>query len=150
MSTFESNYRTQPAKALLAAAANSCLHVPSPSGMVPRLCRHRWRSGGPKARIPGEVFYCPCSRCEVCRPGHTALSTAATWAKTRRVAAAPSCHRRPPFLKHCLSLRAWFTPTTCGGLRTCALEDARGTARSLVGRYCGFMLPSSPLVTAED
>lgn len=89
--------------------------------MVPRLCRYKWHSNGLKARILGEVFYYLCSKCEVCHPGHTRLSTVVIWVKRRKVAEEKSCHHRPPFLKRCLSLRAWFTPTTCDPLRTCAL-----------------------------
>lgn len=81
--------------------------------MVPRLCRYKWHSSGLKARILGEVFYCPCSKRAVCRPGHTAPSTVATWAKKRRGAAEQRYRRRPPFLKRCSSLRAWCTQTTC-------------------------------------
>lgn len=91
--------------------------------MVPRLCRYKWHSNGLKAHILDEVFYYLCSKCEVCHPGHTMLSTVVIWVKKRRVAAATNCHHRPPFLKHCLSLRAWFTPTTCGSARACALAS---------------------------
>lgn len=89
--------------------------------MVPRICRYKWHSNGLKARILGEVFYCLYSICEVCRLGHTKLSTAVFWVKKRKVAGPQRCHHRPPFLKRCLSLRAWFTQTTCCPLRTCAL-----------------------------
>lgn len=66
--------------------------------MVPRLCRYKWHSNELKARILGEVFYCLCSRCAVCRLGHTALSTVGILVKKRRVAAAKSCHHRSPSL----------------------------------------------------
>lgn len=99
--------------------------------MVPRLCRYKWHSNGLKAHILAEVFYYLCSKCEVCHPGHTMLSTVVIWVKKRRVAAAQNCYHRPPFLSHCLSLRAWFTQTTCGRLRTCAL--ARQKQRPPIG-----------------
>lgn len=82
--------------------------------MVPRLCRYKWHSSGLKARILGEVFYCLFSKLSVCHLAHKAPSTVCTLAKKRRVAAELSCRRRPPFLKLCKGLRAWWcTQTTC-------------------------------------
>lgn len=119
--------------------------------MVPRICRYKWHSNELKAHILGEAFYYLCSKCEVCHPGHTMLGTVVIWVKKRRVAAAMSCHHRPPFLKHCLSLRAWFTQTTCGRLRTCALaRKGASPAHWLnVRQASSFVLPSSPFVTLE-
>lgn len=123
----------QLSKALLACAANCTPeqpNIPWASGMVPRICRYKWHSNGLKARILGAVFYCLYSICEVCRLGHTKLSTAVFWVKKRKVAGPKRCHHRPPFLKRCWSLRAWFTQTTCCPLRTCALASLRRASHS--------------------
>lgn len=132
-STSTLNHNKQLSKALLANAANwtpKQPNIPSVSGMVPRICRYKWHSNGLKARILGEVFYCLYSIYEVCRLGHTKLSTVLFLVKKRKVAVPTNCHQRPPFLKRCSRVRAWFTQTTCSPLRTCAEASQRRASYS--------------------
>lgn len=125
--------------------------------MVPRLCRYKWHSSGPKARILGEAFYCLCSKLSVCRLAHKPPSTVCTLAKKRRVAVELSCRRRPPFLKLCKGLRAWWcTQTTCdsSGMRVDAAATLRHVRKvSLTvakGRRIGCVVTVAVVVDANN
>ena len=118
--------------------------------MVPTICSYKWHSNGLKAHIPGEVFYCLCSKCEVCHPGHTRLSTVVIWVKKRRGAAAESCHYRPPFLQRCLRLRVGVYTKPRVALRGHARHSVRTTALPIgcCHTTSGIMLPSSVIDAA--